>query len=109
MTGRVLALLAAPAAEGRSVSMAAWRQGLTLRQLSLPDQAVRLVELLDEAKQRCAEGMRERRGEDVSAAELDEAASVMGYGAVKYADLKNNRSTNYKCAAAAPATMLWAA
>ena len=24
----------------------------------------------------------------------------MGYGAVKYADLKNNRQTNYKCATA---------
>ncbi len=33
-------------------------------------------------------------------AELDEAAAIMGYGAVKYADLKNNRQTNYKCAAA---------
>ena len=57
------------------------------------------MELLDEAKQRCVESMRERRGEDISAADLDEAASVMGYGAVKYADLKNNRNTNYKCVA----------
>lgn len=29
-------------------------------------------------------------------AELEKAASIMGYGAVKYADLKNHRSTNYK-------------
>lgn len=28
--------------------------------------------------------------------ELEAAASAMGYGAVKYADLKNHRTTNYK-------------
>ena len=33
--------------------------------------------------------------------ELDAAASIMGYGAIKYADLKNNRLTNYKYARAA--------
>ncbi len=59
---------------------------------------MRLVELLDEAKQRCAEGIRERRGDEMSGAEIEDAAAVMGYGAVKYADLKNNRNTNYKCA-----------
>ena len=66
-------------------------------------QAVRLVELLDEAKERCAASVRERQettiergGEEISAEELDNISSVMGYGAVKYADLKNNRSTNYK-------------
>ncbi|CAL8469338.1 g8879 [Coccomyxa elongata] len=65
--------------------------------------AVRLVELLDEAKERCAASVRERQettiergGEEISAEELDNISSVMGYGAVKYADLKNNRSTNYK-------------
>ncbi|KAG2495395.1 hypothetical protein HYH03_006662 [Edaphochlamys debaryana] len=60
---------------------------------------VRLVELLDEAKSRCAATIRERRveaGEEVVEAEVEEAASAMGYGAVKYADLKNHRSTNYK-------------
>jgi arginyl-tRNA synthetase len=31
-----------------------------------------------------------------SEADLDAAASAMGYGAVKYADLKNHRLTNYK-------------
>lgn len=63
--------------------------------LLLP-QAVRLVELLDEAKARCQETIKERRGDDISHEELEESSSVMGYGAVKYADLKNNRSTNYK-------------
>jgi arginyl-tRNA synthetase len=60
---------------------------------------VRLVELLDEAKARCAASIRARReeaGEDVDEAELDAAAAAMGYGAVKYADLKNARMTNYK-------------
>lgn len=28
--------------------------------------------------------------------EVEHAASAMGYGAVKYADLKNHRLTNYK-------------
>jgi arginyl-tRNA synthetase len=58
-------------------------------------QSVRLVELLDEAKQRCQDTIKERRP-DVSDEELDHAASVMGYGAIKYADLKNNRTTDYK-------------
>ena len=57
--------------------------------------AVRLVELLDEAVARCAASLRER---DPAAdpAFVDAAAKAMGYGAVKYADLKNNRMTNYK-------------
>lgn len=66
---------------------------------------MRLVELLDEAKARCVATVKERQeatagraGMDFTEAELDEISSVMGYGAVKYADLKNNRSTNYKCA-----------
>lgn len=60
---------------------------------------VRLVELLDEAKQRCEDQIRERRaeaGEEIDPAEVDQAACAMGYGAVKYADLKNSRFTSYK-------------
>eukprot|EP00195_Chlamydomonas_chlamydogama_P013083 CAMPEP_0202901536 /NCGR_PEP_ID=MMETSP1392-20130828/14309_1 /ASSEMBLY_ACC=CAM_ASM_000868 /TAXON_ID=225041 /ORGANISM="Chlamydomonas chlamydogama, Strain SAG 11-48b" /LENGTH=593 /DNA_ID=CAMNT_0049588109 /DNA_START=305 /DNA_END=2086 /DNA_ORIENTATION=+ len=60
---------------------------------------VRLVELLDEAKRRCYEtikGRKEEAGEAVDEAEVEAAACAMGYGAVKYADLKNHRSTNYK-------------
>ena len=60
---------------------------------------VRLVELLDEAKARCAAVIRARReeaGEPVDEAELEAAACAMGYGAVKYADLKNARTTNYR-------------
>lgn len=56
---------------------------------------VRLVELLDEAKIRCQSTIKERRP-DISDEELDEASSAMGYGAVKYADLKGHRTTNYR-------------
>ena len=58
-------------------------------------QNVRLSELLDEAKDRCEATIKERR-EDIEAEELDTASSAMGYGAIKYADLKNHRTTNYK-------------
>lgn len=56
---------------------------------------MRLVELLDEAKARCVTTIKERRP-DIPAAELEEASSAMGYGAVKYADLKSHRTTNYR-------------
>lgn len=35
-------------------------------------------------------------GEPIDEAELEAAACAMGYGAVKYADLRNSRLTNYK-------------
>jgi len=60
---------------------------------------VRLVELLDEAKNRCLDNLRTRReeqGEEINEEELVSSACAMGYGAVKYADLKNSRLTNYK-------------
>ncbi|CAD7702238.1 unnamed protein product [Ostreobium quekettii] len=61
--------------------------------------AVRLADLLDEAKARCRAAIKERwdeRGEYISEEDLEDAASAMGYGAVKYADLKNNRMSNYR-------------
>lgn len=58
-------------------------------------QVVRLVELLDEAKERCIATIKDRRP-DIPETELDEASSAMGYGAVKYADLKGHRTTNYR-------------
>ncbi len=70
---------------------------------------MRLVELLDEARDRSREAIVSHNREnqekgrpfiEFTPRELDEAAAIMGYGAVKYADLKNNRQTNYKCAAA---------
>jgi len=72
-------------------------------------EVVRLVDLLDEAVTRMHNGLVERNKarvemmrekgstEDVSMsdAEMKEAARVIGYGAVKYADLKGNRNSNY--------------
>jgi arginyl-tRNA synthetase len=76
---------------------------------------VRLVELLDESVARCKATIEERKAEAAAAqaeggggggaaanddadatATVAEAARAMGYGAVKYADLKNSRMTNYK-------------
>jgi len=57
---------------------------------------VRLVELLDEAYERCKSQLEERRPEGFTDEELEYTAKAMGYGAVKYADLKNHRLTNYK-------------
>ena len=65
------------------------------------------MELLDEAKERSRMAIVEHNRENeekgrpfvtFTPEELDSAAGIMGYGAVKYADLKNNRLTNYKCA-----------
>lgn len=36
------------------------------------------------------------RGTDVPEDELEDTIDALAYGAVKYADLKNNRMTNYK-------------
>lgn len=58
-------------------------------------QVVRLVELLDEAKERSIATIKERRP-DISPEELEQSSSAMGYGAVKYADLKSHRMTNYR-------------
>lgn len=55
---------------------------------------VKLVELLDEAVQR-ARTLLTQRDTDLSAAELDEVARKVGIGAVKYADLSKNRTTDY--------------
>ena len=62
-------------------------------------QTVRLADLLDEAKDRCKstiKARREERKEPISAEELERSAAIMGYAAVKYMDLKNNRKTDYK-------------
>lgn len=59
-------------------------------------EVVRLVDLLDEAKNRSKQELIARGREDEwTAEELENAAEAIGYGAVKYADLKNNRLTNY--------------
>ncbi|KAG7988837.1 hypothetical protein I3843_03G208000 [Carya illinoinensis] len=57
---------------------------------------VQLVDLLDEAKSRSKTALIDR-GKDVewTEEELEQTAGAVGYGAVKYADFKNNRLTNY--------------
>ncbi|XP_010448293.1 PREDICTED: arginine--tRNA ligase, chloroplastic/mitochondrial-like isoform X1 [Camelina sativa] len=57
---------------------------------------VRLVDLLDEAKTRSKIALVEHgKDKEWTPEELDQTAEAIGYGAVKYADLKNNRLTNY--------------
>ncbi|XP_078159698.1 arginine--tRNA ligase, cytoplasmic-like isoform X1 [Carex rostrata] len=63
-------------------------------------EVVRLVELLDEAKTRSKAELIQRLENngtigDWTDEELDKTAEAVGYGAVKYVDLKNNRLTNY--------------
>ncbi|XP_009774840.1 arginine--tRNA ligase, cytoplasmic-like isoform X2 [Nicotiana sylvestris] len=59
-------------------------------------EVVKLVDLLDEAKSRCKLALEERgKATEWTAEELEQTAEAVGYGAVKYADLKNNRLTNY--------------
>ncbi|XP_050215690.1 arginine--tRNA ligase, cytoplasmic-like [Mercurialis annua] len=59
-------------------------------------EVVKLVDLLDEAKTRSKAALIERgKGEEWTGEELEQTAEAIGYGAIKYADLKNNRSTNY--------------
>ncbi|CAI9100460.1 OLC1v1037571C1 [Oldenlandia corymbosa var. corymbosa] len=59
-------------------------------------EVVKLVDLLDEAKTRCKAALIERgKAVEWTTEELEKTAEAVGYGAVKYADLKNNRLTNY--------------
>jgi arginyl-tRNA synthetase len=55
---------------------------------------VKLVELLDEAVERAATLLTERNN-DWSDDELKDVAKTVGIGAVKYADLSKNRTTDY--------------
>ncbi|PNY06482.1 arginine-tRNA ligase cytoplasmic-like, partial [Trifolium pratense] len=63
---------------------------------SRSSEVVRLVDLLDEAKRRCKTALLERdTTSDWSEEEIEKTSEAIGYGAVKYADLKINRLTNY--------------
>ncbi|KAK2397996.1 Arginyl-tRNA synthetase, class Ic [Trifolium repens] len=63
---------------------------------SRSSEVVRLVDLLDEAKSRCKTALLERdTTNDWSEEEIEKTSEAIGYGAVKYADLKINRLTNY--------------
>lgn len=60
---------------------------------------IKLSELLDEASSRAAEHMRSAREENVlelNEAQIEALAPVVGIGAVRYADLMQNRSSDYQ-------------
>lgn len=57
--------------------------------------AVRLADLLAEAVRR-ARDIIEEKNPELSGAEKDEAAEIVGLGAVKYADLSQNRTSDYR-------------
>jgi arginyl-tRNA synthetase len=60
---------------------------------------VRLVDLLDEAVNRMETSLNERIAENranIKPEEVHNVASAMGYGAVKYFDLRRNPTSNYK-------------
>ncbi|MEB2310885.1 MAG: arginine--tRNA ligase [Sorangiineae bacterium] len=57
--------------------------------------AVTLASLLDEAEERARARIREE-GLDVPEAELDAVARAVGIGAVRYADLRQNRLSDYQ-------------
>ncbi|XP_026193681.1 arginine--tRNA ligase, cytoplasmic [Cyclospora cayetanensis] len=64
-------------------------------------EVVRLVDLLDQAVSRAKEELDRRaleEGEEAAASSIgvNERAEVMGYSAVKYFDLKQNRTTDYQ-------------
>jgi len=58
-------------------------------------ETIPLKSLLSEAQSRCLESLNSRENNVIAADQLEEAARIMGLGAVKYADLQNNRTTNY--------------
>ncbi|MEC7662297.1 MAG: arginine--tRNA ligase, partial [Pseudomonadota bacterium] len=55
---------------------------------------IKLAELLDEAERRAAELVR-AKNPDISPDQLQNLAKVIGLGAVKYADLSKNRTSDY--------------
>jgi len=62
-------------------------------------QTIRLSQLLDEAEERASERMRSARDEhviDLNDEEIAALAPVVGIGAVKYADLMQNRTSDYQ-------------
>ena len=62
-------------------------------------ETVRLVDLLDEAKDRVTKILEDRvnAGQTyIDRTEIEEASKAIGYGAVKYADLSSNRQKDYR-------------
>uniref|UniRef100_A0A803LRW5 arginine--tRNA ligase n=1 Tax=Chenopodium quinoa TaxID=63459 RepID=A0A803LRW5_CHEQI len=60
------------------------------------NEVVRLADLLDEAKKLSKQALVDRgKAAEWTEEELEETAEAVGYGAVKYFDLKDNRFTDY--------------
>ena len=58
-------------------------------------ETVPLKSLLSEAQSRCLDSLQSRENNNMDEEKLQEAARIMGISAIKYADLHNNRTTNY--------------
>lgn len=58
-------------------------------------ETVPLKSLLSEAQSRCLDSLQSRENNNMDEDKLQEAARIMGISAIKYADLHNNRTTNY--------------
>jgi arginyl-tRNA synthetase len=58
-------------------------------------EVIRLKELLSEAESRCWDELKNRGISGLSEIEMRQTARKLGIGAIKYADLQNNLSTNY--------------
>lgn len=69
--------------------------GKPLRTRDASGKTIPLVKLLDESVTRAAERMKEE-ALDIPEAELAETARLVGIGAVKYADLRQNRTSDYQ-------------
>ena len=57
--------------------------------------AIRLKDLLQESRSRCYNELKSRNNNKLSEIEMKSIAQKLGIGAIKYADLQNNLSTNY--------------
>lgn len=58
-------------------------------------EVVRLKDLLSEAESRCYDELKNRGTSGLNEIEMKQTARKLGIGAIKYADLQNNLSTNY--------------
>ena len=75
------------------------KDGKPLKTRDAHGRAITLASLLDEAEQRALARLREAKEEgkvDLSDAELEAIARAVGIGAVKYADLHQNRTSDYQ-------------
>jgi arginyl-tRNA synthetase len=75
------------------------KDGKPLRTRDATGQVITLVSLLDESKQRARQRIDEGIAEGrlrVRPEEIDEVSRVVGLGAVKYADLRQNRLSDYQ-------------